>query len=364
MKKFLKMCGIGSLGIIAIGCANTPDLTVSYFLAKSELQLEVIRTVTCDASDNLIVATTVKPTVSHMADTDASKTIEIAKLDSPLSHSDLTFEFYEDGRLKGVNTTSTGQGETILKSAISLAVGVPVAFFSYDDKEKNGEQNGNALLNKIKEACNYINEGSSNREKTMTLKFEGSIPVEPKNCKKDLCIEPTAETAIHMEALGTVLGKINVTIKPSTPKPSTSDVRVKRGSSPDDDVLLTLRQPANVTVAVSMGQDGALGTEDYWSGNFAMAQYGTEYKIPIPKAPVFGKQTFNLAVAPSGAMTKIGYTKAPGVAQVIGVGQNVLDTFGPTSAAAARTAELKAEANLIAAQQRLVRCRADPTTCK
>lgn len=360
MKKFLKMSGIGSMGIIAIGCANTPDLTVSYFLAKSELQLEVIRTVTCNASNNLIVATTVKPTVSHMADTGASKTIEIAKLDSPLSHSDLKFEFYEDGRLNGVNTTSTGQGETILKSAISLVGGgAGMAVVLQNGMKTNGEQNGNALLNKIAEACNYINGDSSIRKKTMTLKFEGSMLAEPKNCETELRIEPTAETAIHMETLGAVLGKINVTIKPLTP-----DVRVKRSSSTDNDVLLTLRQPANTTVTVSMGQDGAPGTKDSWSGNYAIAQCGTEYEIPVPKATLFGKQTFNLAVAPSGAMTKIGYTKAPGVAQVIGVGQNVLDTFSPTSAAAARTAELKAEANLIAAQQRLVRCRADPTTCK
>lgn len=343
------------MGIIAIGCASTPDLTVSYFLAKSELQLEVIRTVTCNASNNLIVATTVKPTVSHMADTGASKTIEIAKLDSLLSHSDLKFEFYEDGRLKGVNTTSTGQGETILKSAISL---VATASILSKDKRKNGEQNGNKWPEKIAQACNYINGGTSERTKTMTLKFEGSIPAEPKSCETKLDIKPTAETAIHMEILGAALGKIIVKTESVIP-----DIWMERGSSTDNDVLLTLRQPANVKVMVSMGEGGAPSTKDSWSGSYAIAQYGTEYQIPVPKAAVFGKQTFNLAVAPSGAMTKIGYTKAPGVAQAIGVGQNVLDTFGPTSATAARTAELKAEANLIAAQQRLVRCRADPATC-
>ena len=356
MKNFLKVWGIGSLGIIAAGCANTPDLAVSYFLAKSELQLEVIRTVTCNASDNLIVATTVNPTVSHMADTGASKTIEIAKLDSLLSHSDLKFEFYEDGRLKGVNTTSTGQGETILKSAISLAGGVATTAFAFQyDKKKNGEQNGNALLN----ACNYINGDSSIRKKTMTLKFAGSIPAEPTSCETKLDIKSASETAIHMQKLDAVLGKIVVTTESVTP-----DDWMKRGSSTDGDVQLTLRQPANVKVTVSMEEGLAPSTNDSWSGNYAMAQCGKEYEIPVPKAPVFGKQTFNLAVAPSGAITKIGYTKAPGVAQAIGVGQNVLDTFGPTPAAAAQTAELKAEANLIAAQQRLVRCRADPRTCK
>ena len=357
MKNFLKVWGIGSLGIIAAGCANTPDLTVSYFLAKSELQLEVIRTVTCNASNNLIVATTVKPTVSHMADTGASKTIEIAKLDSPLSHSDLKFEFYEDGRLKGINTTSTGQGETILKSAISLAGGVAAVYLLSDNKE-NGETNGKPLSEFLEE-CNYINGGTSKRTKTMTLKFAGSIPVEPKSCKTKLYIEPTAETVIHMQKLDAALGKINVTTEPVI-----SDVRVKRGSSTDGDVQLTLRQPANVKVTVSMEEGLAPSTNDSWSGNYAMAQCGKEYEIPVPKAAFFGKQTFNLAVAKSGAMTKIGYTKTPGVAQALGVGQNVLDAFGPTSAAAAQTAELKAEANLIAAQQRLVRCRADPTTCK
>ena len=360
MNNFLKMCGIGYIGIVAAGCANTPDLTVSYFLAKSELQLEVIRTVTCNASNNLIVATTVKPTVSHMADMGESKTIEIAKLDGLLSDSDLQFEFYEDGRLKGVNTTSTGQGETIIKSAISLAVGgAAVAFFAYDDNKNNGKQNGNAWLNKIAEACNYINGNKSKRTETITLKFEGSIPAEPKSCETKLDIKPVAETAIHIETLGAVLGKIVAKTESVTP-----DIWMERGSSTDNDVLLTLRQPANVKVMVSMGKDGAPGTQDSWSGNYTMAQCGTEYQIPVPKAPVFGKQTFSLSVAPSGAMTKIGYTKAPGVAQAIGVGQNALDTFGPTPTAAAQTAELEAEANLITAQQRLVRCRADPTTCK
>lgn len=130
-------------------------------------------------------------------------------------------------------------------------------------------------------------------------------------------------------------------------------------SSPN--ILLTMRTPTNMHVTVMMGSDKVLGTKDSWSGNFNMARTGEEYeyKVPIPKAAWIGKRIFELAVGPSGAITKIGYTKDTGAGQAIGVGQHVLETFGP----AERLAALRLEADIIAAQQRLVTCHANPTDC-
>jgi hypothetical protein len=45
--------------------------------------------------------------------------------------SDANFQFYDDGRLKSINQSTTGQGETIIKSVVSLGTTVAGAgFFS------------------------------------------------------------------------------------------------------------------------------------------------------------------------------------------------------------------------------------------
>ena len=165
MRKFLKVCGVGLLIVLlASGCAKTPDISVNYFLPKSDLQLKVFRTVACDAAKNPVVASTVMPTVSHVADMDTPKSIKVAELDGFLSNSNLEFEFYEDGRLKGINTTSTGQGEPILKSAISLVAsalshGIMMAPAPVPNgtTENNGEEG----------PCDYIQKTAQGKVRTL-----------------------------------------------------------------------------------------------------------------------------------------------------------------------------------------------------
>jgi hypothetical protein len=111
-----------TLASLLSGCASLPNMNARYFLPKSELRVKVIRTVACDKQDHLIVATAVTPVAKHSADTSASssKTISLKKLRGLLADSDVKLDFYDDGRLKAFNSTSTGQGEAILKSAISV----------------------------------------------------------------------------------------------------------------------------------------------------------------------------------------------------------------------------------------------------
>ena len=356
MRALLRTCGaVSLLGLFASGCANTPDAPVHYYLPKSKLRLEVIRTVTCDSVSNMIVASSVIPTVFHMADRRAHKSISVAKLDGYLSNSNIRFKFHDDGRLESINTTSTGQGASVLKSVISLAHAVVAASTS---SATAGPVPSNNNEKDHSSACQYINDNGTTKDRTLTLKFEGLI--EPESHENNtLCMElsPKLESSKHMEKLGEDLGKVSVKATWGAPKKP-----VTNRPNNDSDVMLTLREPADVTVEVSMGEGKS--TADSWIGNFTMAQLGSEYEIPIPKATLFGKQTFSLAVEESGAVTEISYHKEAGVAQGIGVGQSLLDTFGPRAAAVARLAALKTEADLIAAQQRLVRCRAEPTTCR
>ncbi len=87
------------------------------------------------------------------------------------------------------------------------------------------------------------------------------------------------------------------------------------------------------------------------------------YLLPIPKAALFGKQNFALSLADSGAVTAIEYGKATGAAGPLNVLGAAATAAAPDSTAA-KAAEVKAQADLIAQQQRLTRCQAHPAQCQ
>ena len=129
-----------------------------------------------------------------------------------------------------------------------------------------------------------------------------------------------------------------------------------------DNVLLHLQQPGIVGItAVGEGNDCDSGN-DFWAGKVLVAQIGTPYSVPIPKAAIFGKQEFAITIEESGVVSKIQYAKDTGAAQGLAVAGSLLDEFEKDSASEKANA-IKAEADLIAAQQRLIRCQTNPANC-
>ena len=369
--KAIAMCSL--LALVASGCARTPNVEIGYYLPESVLSLEVTRVVTCDKDKNPIVASAFIPTVSHSADRSAFKRIALGELDGFLSNSKLTFEFYEDGRLKGINTTSTGRGQEFIKSAASLAAslgGIPKASetapsvsteqLTPQSTKIESTENGKSPNEKL---CDRIEQAVKGKHKVLTLNYGGVV--ELSECKgKHLPLVAKHESKVHVDYLrseGADLGSITVSAKPV----GHSDfARSAFENRRPPDVELEMREPAAVNVEVTIDGGVFESTRDFWSGTVLMAQCGREFQIPVPKAALFGEQTFELAVAESGAVTKLSYKKDTGAAEVVGVGQDVLDALGPIARANAQATAMKAEADRIAAQQRLVRCRADPENCK
>lgn len=113
-----------------------------------------------------------------------------------------------------------------------------------------------------------------------------------------------------------------------------------------------------VGVRVTAGTTGGCeGARDVWSGELPVAQVGRPYNLPMPKALVFGKLAFGVSFAESGALTSVQYTSNTGLGQALNVtSAAVTAAQGET---AAKAAALKAEADVIAEQQRLARCLAD-----
>jgi hypothetical protein len=138
-----------------------------------------------------------------------------------------------------------------------------------------------------------------------------------------------------------------------TPSGSKSGPGFDASKAPSDVVLLELQRTGLVAVDIRSRGDSI------WDTHIVIPQSAT-YKLPIPKAALFGKQTFTLAVSEAGAVTSVGYGKTSATAGVL----NALGAIAAPETTAAKAAELKAEADLIAQQQRLVICQTKPSDCK
>jgi len=129
----------------------------------------------------------------------------------------------------------------------------------------------------------------------------------------------------------------------------------------EGDVLVTLRQPAAVLFSVK-ACNSKIDGRPLWMGRIPVSQWGTNYGLPIPAAAVFGKQVFGVSIAESGALQSVTYNRSAGAGQAA----NVLTSAegADTAAYQNRAAEARAEADMLAQQQRLAACRARPTDCK
>lgn len=322
------------------GCGTIPDAQVSYYLAKTQVTVKVTRSVLCDAKNLPLVANTATPSVVHSADFTNRKSTSLAGLNGKFSDSDIKFEFYEDGRLKTINATQTGQGEAILKAATTLASAL-TAFAA-----------GTAIP-AFPDECAFVKEIGGG--KPLTLTYEGVVDPsksDPQN------IPPDGASAVYADRLKRSISGICVVVKGIE-----VPVQPVQYKANDGDVLIAARQPALLKIEVGTPTPGNGCSAALWQGRVPVAQLGTEYTLPVPRAAAFGKQTFGAAFAESGALTSVQYVSNSGAAGVLGAA-NSLATIAQGETTSAKVAEVKAEADLIAQQQRLLQCKADPKSCK
>jgi len=287
-------------------------------------------------------------TVNTLYSADYSKgpySIQIKRLDGTFADIDVGFNFYEDGRLKSINASTTGQGETILKSAIAL--GTALAPLGGGAPPVKGP---------IPECAVIKSWGGG---KPVTLTYTKNIEYGKDDDGLPHNLDPAPGTAGLYRELnkGNQLPLLQVTINPpSSIKSGASYISSSSGSS-DDVVLLTLQEVANVQVDVTASGQAI------WSGKVTIPGKNT-YALPIPKAALFGKQTFSLTLSEAGAITQIEYGKNTGAAGPLNVATSAATAAEAPGSTANKVADAKAQADLIAQQQRLARCQAKPAQCQ
>jgi len=338
MKITTRIAVVGSLALCA-GCAHIPDISVNYYLAKTRPSFKVTRTVACDSDDNVVASAVVVSTVTHHADTNSPVRIVVKPLRGPLSDNDVKFDFYPDGRLKGVNVTTTGQAEGVLKTALSVAATLGTFVSSRAD---------------FKALCEYIAK-TSPTAKTLTLTYEGEVDPkavegDPPQRKVHFDLAPDLASTVYADKLRPAIGSVCAEVLETTPVAGPVAPQ-----SEEPGIRLKARQPALLHIQVKAGGKGGC-SRLAWDGWVPIAQLGTPYEIPIPPAPWFGKQTFAATFEESGAMSLVQYVSTSGAGQLMNViNQAVTDA---QNEATRKAAAMNAEADLIKAQQRLVKCKA------
>lgn len=331
------------MGLLA-GCAHVPDVTMRYYLPQSSATVAITQTADCDAAQQRVfVATSATGTVTYSSDLTRPQTFRLKAAGSDLADIDGSFTFTEDGRLKGISYSSTGQGETILKSAIALSsalmgmVGVA----------------GGVKPKPVFE-CLTIAKAGGGKPVTLTYTVQLGNPID----KAGATIVPKADASsgsLYL-ALSKALPKLRLVVSDAIPVQS-----VAAGTVGSDEVPLTLSELARLTVTLK-ATDPQAGEADVWQQAIA-APTRTTYTLPISKAALFGKSSFTLGLAESGAVTTIGYGSTSGASAAMNAGA-ALTTELTGSSKVEQAAEFKAQADFIAQQQRLVRCQANPDKCE
>jgi hypothetical protein len=357
--RFARLLLLGAVLLGTVACSHLPEASVGYYLTKTTVRIKVVRTVACDASGRLVLAEAASPAVTHSAHRGGKReALDLAQFGYRFRDADLKFEFFDDGRLKALNATTTGQGEAALNTAIKIA-SVALAAAAAVPPDGKGTV--------VPPECQTIADAS--KDKPLTLTYEAEIvpsyavglPNTPAPAIDRVLkpIPPDIGSDFYAGKLAHAIGSVCASLEKADAPP----IPVEQKKDAKGPTLLA-RHPGLALVRVYTSGPSCDPRPGYeiWSGELPVSQFGTDYRIPIPVSGIFGKQVVSLTFADSGALTTVQYGTTPGATQMLSVlNTGVTELQGHT---AARAAQVKAEADLLAQQQRLVQCRADPATCK
>jgi hypothetical protein len=332
-----RFASLSCVVVISAGCATLPQVTLQYHPATWSSSAAITQTVGCNADKTWLFAQhTPSLTTTYSSDLGVTKSISLKDLRGPFADADFKIGYTEDGRIKSVNVESTGQGEAIVKSAISLASALGAFAVALD------------VPTQTIAACNVIEKFGD--KKTLTLSYKATV-VRHK-LATSIALDPAPESEGLYNLMRSDLPKLEVRVGGSTPINSGP---VYPDSNPDRSNVVTIEvQKMGLVTMEFLAQGKPIGTSRVV---VPLEEYS---KVPIPKAPVFGKQTFVLGLYDSGAVSNLGYAQTTGIAAVL----NAAGALAAQDTSSAKAADLKAQADVIAQQQRLVLCTTKPAECK
>ncbi len=362
---------------VVIGCAAIPNITVSYRPVKSALLVTVAHTVTCNREGTRAIVergATFLPIYSA-ARADPRFQLQLKDLDRFYADADMTLALTDDGRLKSINQSTTGQGEAIVKStvaALATVAAAPAAAPFAAVRPQDGvmlfsENVFKAQAEKAKpsEVCRVVRDWSlAARDKLPQVSVVQTALIVPtvgavvdSKAFKDQVVDARASKDQEqlLESLKRADLDLSTKVTATFAKEELQPIAEPKVSVASNEVPLTLQRMVALSAAVADAQ-GPIGSK-------SIPVPSTDvFVVPIPKAALFGKQSFSLALADSGRIASIGYGRTTGVSSALGAVTAVAGA--ETTEDNAEVAAMKAAADLIAQQQRYNNCRLNPPDCK
>jgi hypothetical protein len=398
------VCKSALLMIAAVvsGCASTPNVKTTYYLPRAVTQIQVTQTFLCPidtTSQDLSVAAAVTATTSYVADYSMpEQSVDFGGYSTPFADTDLTVTRSPDKRLLGINSTSTGQGSTILQDVISLGTAIAgvAGAAAADTGQGPGAHGANGT------ACSVVRAhytGDPKNPPTLSLTYSASIiygdpatmaATQSAPSTLPIAIDPTTTpTATN----GQVIWRPAVTLSadpasaqlqgdlrnalPTSPDPFTFQLSVTDAYSPADDAIwadaskssgresrvLRLNRVFNTDLELSGPVFLASGptSSPLWRAAVAVPIHDT-YPLPLPSPALFGKTAFTLSLTDAGVISKLEYSTTGGAGDALSTATALAKAIQPATPAT-QASEVQSKADLIYEQQRYTLCKSSPASC-
>lgn len=370
------------------GCAHVPDVTIAYRPVTWSVGVSVVHTLVCNREGTqVMVARGATFTPLYFADRDAEpQPLSLKDLNSPFADSELTVGFTDDGRLRTVNQSTTGQGEAIAKAlvvsigaigasgAIAGAAGAAMAVAplavtpgwrppSPAEEPRTGPQ---AICNIVKKWSNAdLSKGGLPQ-----VSLVQSVGIKPEHLPKKRVTVANADdqTKALIQDLSKAGLDTSTEVALSLAPPGKSGAQPVGHVNFKGEMRLKIQQTGALTLLVELSAADVEENKRRIASStvtipLPLSDSPASYvDLPIPKPVLFGKQNFQLVLGESGRISTLGYSKTAGAASAINAASSIAGE--QTQSDAAEAAALKAAADLIAQQNRYSDCVRNRNDCK
>lgn len=355
---------LAAMAVLASGCASIPDVTVAYRPVKWSVVATVAHTVSCNRDGTLAL---VERGATFLAVYGADRPdprfqLRLKDLDRFYADADMALTFTDDGRLKSINHSATGQGESLVKSVIGAAAAV-AATPAIAAAPAGGVQlfssnvfSGRAARAQPVTVCSVVRKWTlAAADEMPQVSLVQQAVLSGPTAADGVAVAPSkdqAELLAGLREAGLDLSaKVVAVITGDALQPVASPAATVQGN----EVPLVVQQ-VSLLKATALDATGTIGAKSI------QVPLKDTFVVPIPKAALFGKQSFALALAESGRITSLGYGRTAGAPAALGAVTALANS--ETSFDSAEAAALKAASDLIAQQQRFNTCKLKPAECK
>jgi hypothetical protein len=333
--------------LVLAGCATLPPVALRYYAPRAAPTVAVERSLVCDKSrDTVLVADVVDIGVTYSADLRRPYVLHFGN--AGVGTAEIGVNLSADGRLLAVNSAVDGVADSAIRPAFNLAV---LAL-----------RGAGALATPPSAACDVLARLAG--DKPLTLHYTIELDSAGAGTASALPLRASAASrALDQQLAALALPPLTVSASVTPLAPAAA----AEGSAivPDDSEPGAGGSPALLLPATAALRLIVRSGDEVIAERTLTVPAPGAWRLPLPAPILLGKQDMALTLSDAGAVTSLHYGKSSASAGLAagfyaGAASLAAGASTPSDAAAA----LKAQADLIVQQQRLLLCQARPADCK